>query len=158
MMVIADSSALVALVVCQCLHLPEQLFGEVRVPEAVFAEVCVPGKPEADTLRAWLRQRVRTVSLSDYTIVKPEGLGRGELEAMALYLALSADLLLVDDARAKKVAYLNGLEVIGSVGVLLLAKRRGLISQLKPFLDILATSDIYLSESSIRTVLKNVGE
>jgi hypothetical protein len=64
----------------------------------------------------------------------------GELEAMALYQTVAADLLLVDDARAKKIAYLNGLETMGSVGVLLLAKRRGLISQLKPFLDILTAS------------------
>ncbi len=42
MIVIADSSALVALSACQCLPVLEQLFGEVKVPEAVFGEVCVP--------------------------------------------------------------------------------------------------------------------
>jgi predicted nucleic acid-binding protein len=158
MIVIADSSALVALSVCQCLPVLEQLFGEVKVPEAVFEEVCVPGKPEAEALRAWLRDRVQTVSLSDYPISKAEGLGQGELEAMALYLALSAELLVIDDARVKKVAYLNGVEVMDSVGVLLLAKRRGYLSHIKPLLDILAASDIHLSDTVIQKALTLAGE
>ncbi len=48
-------------------------------------------------------------------------LGAGKQEAIALYMELSADLLIIDDARAKKSAYANGLEVMGSVSVLLLA-------------------------------------
>ncbi len=153
MIVVADSSPLAALSICQSLPLLERLFSEVQVPKAVFTEVCIPGKAEAGVLRAWLRDRVQPVSLSDCHISKPEGLGQGELEAIALYLALSADLLLVDDARAKKAAYLNGLEVMGSVGVLLLAKQRGLIPQVKPLLEILAVSGIYLSEAIIKKAL-----
>jgi hypothetical protein len=45
MMIVADSSALVALVICQYLHLPEQLFGKIKIPEAVFVEACIPNKP-----------------------------------------------------------------------------------------------------------------
>lgn len=76
MIVVADSSALVALVICQCLHLLEPLFGEIKVPEAVFVEACVPKKPGADILRTGLHQRVQTVSLTNYPIIKSEGLGR----------------------------------------------------------------------------------
>ena len=154
MIVIIDSSALVALSVCQCLPIVEQLFIEIRVPEAVFTEICVSGKPEAERLRKWLYNRVQVISLSDYHIIKADGLGRGELEAMALYLSLSADLLVVDDAHAKKVACLNGFEVMGSLGVLLLAKRRGLIYYIKPLVEILAQSNIHLSNTLIQRVLK----
>jgi len=49
-------------------------------------------------------------------------------------IQLSADLLLIDDSRAKKVAYLNNLEVMGSLDVLLLAKKKGLIARIKPSL------------------------
>ncbi len=54
MIVIADSSALIALSICNCLPILEPLFGEIQVPTAVFKEVCIPGKPEAEILRTWL--------------------------------------------------------------------------------------------------------
>jgi uncharacterized protein len=156
MIVVADSSAIVALSICRGLPLAESLFGEIWVPEAVFAEVSVPGKPEAEVLRSWLRERVR--SAPAVPLAKVEGLGRGEREAMALYLALSADLLVVDDARAKKAAYANGIEAMGSLGVLLLAKRRGKIERIRPFLELLAASEIHLADSVIQGVLALAGE
>lgn len=54
MIVIADSSALVALSVCEILHLLEPLFGEVKIPQAVFDEVNIANKPEAKTLKQFL--------------------------------------------------------------------------------------------------------
>jgi predicted nucleic acid-binding protein len=45
MLVVADTSALVALAACQQLHLLEVLFDEIRVPPAVHRECTVPGKP-----------------------------------------------------------------------------------------------------------------
>lgn len=153
MIVIADSSALVALSICRCLPMLEQLFGTVFVPEAVFQEIVISGKPEAENLRVWLQHRVQRVDLTQCNIIKPNGLGRGELEAIALYRAQSANLLLIDDARAKNVAYLNGLEVMGSIGVLLLAKRKGFISQVKPLLELLEVSNIHLSSSVIQKAL-----
>ncbi len=64
MIVIADSSALVALSICRCLPMLEQLFGTVFVPEAVFQEIVISGKPEAENLRVWLQHRVQRVDLT----------------------------------------------------------------------------------------------
>ncbi len=117
MIVIADSSALVALAVCDVLHLLEPLFGNVRVPQAVFDEVNITNKPQAKVLQEFLADKVVPVSLAMVTIEKSSGLGKGELEAIALYKQESADLLLIDDARAKKTAYINNVEVMGSLGI-----------------------------------------
>jgi predicted nucleic acid-binding protein len=76
-----------------------------------------------------------------------------ELEAIALYLKTSADLLLIDDAYAKKVAVKNGLEVMGSIGVLLLAKQKGLISTIKPLITMLVNSEIHLGNNVIQKAL-----
>jgi uncharacterized protein len=54
MLIIADSSALVALAVCDGLPLVDRLFEAVKVPQAVFDEVIVEGKPAAEVLRAYL--------------------------------------------------------------------------------------------------------
>lgn len=158
MIVIADSSALVALAVCDVLHLLEPLFGNVSVPQAVFDEVSVANKPQAKVLQAFLADKVASVNLPTLRIEKSNGLGKGELEAIALYKQESADLLLIDDARAKKTAYINNVEVMGSLGVLLLAKQRGLIAIIRPLLDKLSDSDIFVSDNLLERILVLAGE
>jgi uncharacterized protein len=74
------------------------------------------------------------------------------------FTQLSADLLLIDDSRAKKVAYLNNREVMGSLGVLLLAKKKGLITTIKPSLTLLRCSDIFISEHLLDQMLVMAGE
>lgn len=157
MIVIADSSALVALSICDGLHLLDDLFGVVKVPQAVYDEVCVMHKAESHALQFYLQSKVCDVS-SVIPIEKSNGLGKGELAAIALYKELSADLLLIDDARAKKVAYLNNLEVMGSLGVLLLAKDSGFIATIKPAITSLRCSDIFISEQLLDQILALAGE
>ncbi len=158
MIVIADSSALVALSICQALPLLEILFEKIYVPEAVFREVSIKGKSEADVLTDYLSTRIKSIQTDKTQIMNAANLGSGEQEAITLYIEFSADLLIIDDARAKKVAYANGLEVIGSVGVLLLAKQRGLINKIRPMLNLLAVSDIHLGSSLIEKALNLAGE
>ncbi len=158
MIVIADSSALVALSICQVLSQIETLFGSLYVPDSVYKEVTIKGKPEADALKKFLETRVKSVKLEEYTIRNTANLGSGELEAIALYINLSADLLIIDDAKAKKVAYANGLEVMGSIGILLLAKEQGLIEEVKPLLNLLLMSNIHISSSVIEKALELAGE
>ncbi len=157
MIVIADSSALVALSVCDSLLLLDALFGEVKVPQAVYDEVCIANKAESEVLKVYLEGKVCSAT-PPIGIEKSNGLGKGELAAIGLYKQLSADLLLIDDARAKKVAYLNNLEVMGSLGVLILAKKKGLIATIKPLLTRLRCSEIFVSEHLLDQMLAMAGE
>ncbi len=158
MIVIGDSSALVALSICQSLPLLESLFEKIYVPEAVYKEVCIKGKSEAEALTDYLSTRVKSAETDKFQVMNGANLGTGEQEAIALYMGLSADLLIIDDARAKKIAYANGLEVMGSVGVLLLAKQRGLVKKIRPMLNLLAVSDIHLGSNIIEKALKLADE
>jgi len=157
MLVVADTSALLALAACDGLELLDPIFGEVRVPHAVFRECTEAGKPAAELLGAFLRDRVAAVDLRAF-VIAVAGLGRGELEAMALYKHLNADRLLLDDNRARKVARLNGVQVVGSAGVLLLAKSLGLIPSVLPLLDQIRVAGIYLSDTLVHEVLRLAGE
>jgi len=157
MLIIADSSALVALATCQCLHWLEILFDELKVPQAVFNEVVIEGKPEAEILRRYLEGKIVNVDLTDM-VIDAGGLGRGELEAMVLFKKLHSNLLLIDDKRARKIAQLNNIEIVGSLGVLLLAKQKGLIKQIKPVLDKLCVSEINVSERLVKKTLQLAGE
>ena len=157
MLIIADSSALVALAECDMLHLLDVLFQEIRVPRPVFEECTFPGKPHASRLAAYLADKTIDIDLSSY-IFSINGLGRGELHAMALYRYLHADRFLVDDQRAKKVANLNGISTIGSVGILLRAKERGLIPTIKPHVAAIQRSGVYLSDRVVKHALELAGE
>ncbi|MGA1826620.1 MAG: DUF3368 domain-containing protein [bacterium] len=152
MLIIADSSALIALATCQCLELLDRLFKEIIVPQSVFDEVIVEGKIVSEKLRQYLQKKISQIDLTT-AVISTGQLGRGEIEAMALYKQLQADYLLIDDKRARKVAKLNQIKVTGSLGILLLAKQEGLISAVKPFLDQLRTSDIFINENLIVKIL-----
>ncbi|MCL6591711.1 MAG: DUF3368 domain-containing protein [Firmicutes bacterium] len=157
MLIIADSSALVALAICDGLRLLDQLFEEIKVPQTVFNEVVVEGKPAAEILRHYLTGKTVYVDLVN-VVITSGGLGQGEIEAMALYKTLQAEYLLIDDKRARKVARLNHISITGSQGVLLLAKHKGLISEVKPFLDRLSGSEIRINEQLIQKTLQLANE
>lgn len=157
MILIADSSALIALAICDGLHLLEPLYGEVLVPEAVYAEVTESEKAEAGTLRNYLQGRTRPVDTDTYVYLDAFA-DRGETEAMLLYKQIKADKLLIDDRRGRRIAQLNGISIVGSLGVLLAAKKRGLLAQIAPALTKLANSRIFIDPDLIQTVLELAGE
>ena len=107
MILVADSSALIALAICDSLELLEQLFGEVKVPQAVYNEVIEDSKPESKKLGAFLWDAAILVDQKDFS-VELESLGIGEIEAMLLYEKINADWLLIDDERAKRKAKSKG--------------------------------------------------
>lgn len=143
MTVVADSSVIIVLWRVQRLNLLHQLFGEVVIPAAVATEISVQGKPGSTLLSEtdWIKPAsLFDITLADRFISGAEGMPRldiGESEAIALALELKANALLVDDRQGRMVAKQMGIRVIGVVGILLLAKRVGLISEIRPVLDAL---------------------
>jgi predicted nucleic acid-binding protein len=157
MLVVADTSALVALAACDALPFLDQLFQDVRVPPAVLRECTVPGKAQVERLEDYLHGKVFEVDLKEF-VIAVAGLGQGELEAMALCKRLQADRMLVDDYRARKVAHLNGIEVIGSLGVLMRAKEAGLVSEIRPFVKAIQSAGIRYGEQLVSEALSLAGE
>ncbi len=157
MILVADSSALIALSICDGLHLLDALWAEVLVPETVFREVTKSDKPEAYKLRAYLQPKTRKVDMQLYVYLDAFA-DAGETEAMLLYKQLSADKLLIDDRRGRKVAKINNINTIGSMGVLLRAKKAALIPEISPFISRLLDSRIYIDSALVQTVLSLAGE
>lgn len=145
MLIIADSSALVALATCSALDILLTLYGTVKVPQAVYDEVAVPDKPQGVALAKFLRSRVVVVDTSQF-VLSAGGLGQGEIEAMALYKLLAADYLLIDDRRARIVAEANQIHCIGALGMLLLAKQKGVVSEITPYVNLLRASPIHYGD------------
>jgi predicted nucleic acid-binding protein len=157
MILVADASALIALATCDSQDLLEALFGIVLVPEAVFEEVTALDKPQSARLRFYLQGKVRAVDMQHYIYLDAFA-DAGETQAMLLYKEVAADYLLIDDRRGRKVAKINQIKTVGSLGVLLQAKRAGLIPLVAPLIEQIAASPIFISENLMQTVLELAGE
>ena len=157
MLIVADSSALIALATCNALDLLVQVYDDLKVPEAVYAEVVAPEKPQSDALGIFLSERVVKVDPTRW-VLAAGGLGRGEIEAMSLYKELSADVLLIDDHRARVIAEHNQINCIGALGFLLLAKDKGKISKIGPYIENLRHSSIHYGDTLLDRVLNLASE
>ncbi len=157
MIIIADASALVALAICDSLNVLELLFGEVKVSPTVFEEVTVSGKPSSDELKRYLQNKVEKLNLNHF-VIDGNSLGDGELTSIALCKHLKANYLLIDEKAGRRVAKLNNIKVIGSLGVLIEAKRKGIIKCIKPHIETLKASKIHFSAILLEHALKITNE
>jgi predicted nucleic acid-binding protein len=66
--------------------------------------------------------------------------------------------MIIDEQKGRRIASSQGIKIIGSLGILLLAKQNGLIGPLKPFLDLLRNTDIRISTALYQSILKMAGE
>ena len=151
MILVADSSALVALSIVDKLNVLESLFDDICIPKAVYDEITVDYKIESKRLKDFCEGKVKVIKQS---FIFPVSLGVGESEAMTLYKELKADFLLCDDKKAKKYAKNFSINTIGSLGVLLKAKEKGLIETIAPLLNILKKSDIFIDDKIYKMILK----
>lgn len=157
MILVADASALIALSACESLHLLDALFGNVLVPEAVFFEVAGNNKPQSARLRSYLQGKVRAVNMQHFVYLDAFA-DAGETEAMLLYKEDAADYLLIDDKRGRKVAKINQIKTVGSLGVLLQAKRAGLIPCVAPLIAQITSSPVFMGAALINMALELAGE
>jgi len=143
------------------LDLLDTLYGEVLVPPAVVDELEHPRPASAVVVRVADHPFFRVQLPADAMRVAElrRTLDPGESEAIALAEELKADLLLIDDRRGRARASSLGFNTMGVVGVLLRAKRAGMISQVAPLLDRLrAELRFFISDVVRAEVLRRAGE
>jgi uncharacterized protein len=156
---IADSGPLICLARINQLELLPRLFAKILVPPEVWNEVTVRGKdhPGAQQVRqgTWL-----TLQAPDPQLVKPLSIlvDAGEAEAIALAQTTADCIILLDDARARKIAQRLNIKQIGTIGLLLRAKRQGLVETIKPNISALVENGIYIRRELIDAVLSEAGE
>ena len=82
----------------------------------------------------------------------------GESESVILYQELQADFLLIDDNKARIVAESLDVNCIGSIGLLIKAKQKGLITELKPIFEKWISIGRYFSKKLLNKILTDLGE
>lgn len=132
MIVVADSTPLITMMKADQLALLHALFGEIRIPVAVFEEVTdnLEYANEADLIRNSSYIKVVEVEDPEQVILlrRATALDRGESEAIIYADQVGADLLLMDETAGRAIARNMNLRLTGSVGVLILAIEKGILS------------------------------
>jgi predicted nucleic acid-binding protein len=85
-------------------------------------------------------------------------LGDGEREAIALGIEVGAGAIIIDERAGRRLAEAAGLNVIGTLGLLLQAKLAGVIASVRPELDKLLETSFFLGEELYHQVLGVAGE
>jgi predicted nucleic acid-binding protein len=157
--VIADSSPFIHLERIGCLDLLPRVFGHVEVPATIADEVSV-GRAhglKASDLRAlpWITVRPDVI---DPVVAAEPGLHAGEVTALSLARGTKDHLLIVDDRAARDAATKLHLRFIGTAGVVIRAKRAGIIASAGPTFDQLSATGFRLSIEIRKILLAQVGE
>ena len=154
--VVSDAGPLIALGRLDLLHLLTDLFSAVHVPQQVMLECLArPANPDAQRIRTMLDSGQFKVCVADPMDLP--GLEPGECAAIGHALAISAGVLL-DDGAARQRAAALGLHVMGTLGVLVRARQRGLVGPLAPLVAGLRSSGQRLGREAVAQALLAVGE
>lgn len=157
--VVSNTTPLIALAWLELLDLLPQLFGAIYIPDGVRSELFNNpekiGNAELSSV-AWLK----VVSVENTLAVQmlSAELDKGESEAIVLAYELGADLVLMDERRGRRRAVQGGLAVTGTLGILIEARRQGLIGPLRPLLDRLSELPFRMTQALYVKVLSQVGE
>lgn len=158
--VVTNTGPLIALATVRQLALLEQMYGSVLVPEAVFQEVTAQGqhRPGAVELASapWV---IRSTLLMPPDPFLAGNLGKDEAETITLAVQRGARWVLMDDRRARRIAELAyRLQVKGVAGILVAAKRKGLIYNVSPLLAGMQAADYYVSQAVVERALQEAEE
>ncbi|MFD1874978.1 DUF3368 domain-containing protein [Hymenobacter bucti] len=148
--IISDTSCLILLTKIGYLKLLPELFGQCLITPTVAAEF---GQP----LPTWLAVRAPLGAVPAELLTRQHD--AGERSAIALALELPGSVLILDDAPARQLAQYLQLPFTGTLGVLALAKARGLLPQLRPIVEQLRTiGGMWLSDAVAERVCREAGE
>ncbi len=162
--VVSDTGPLIALGRVGYLNLLRDLYQDILIPPAVHDELHLgSGRPgveqSADALeRGWLQVREPSPgspsSLSELVLI----LDLGEAEAILLAEEVDCRFLLIDERKGRAIAKRRGVPVVGMAGVLLAAKKRGLIDAVLPSLKNLERAGYRMSSGLTKEIARLAGE
>jgi len=154
--IVADTGAIISLIHIGRIDLIEKVFGHFYFPKAVWIELCNYDDPDFDTSQLTnLKVKVKEITSKNYLSIVMDF---GESESVILYEELNADYLLIDDHKATLIAESLNINCIGTLGLLLKAKQKGLVTELKPLFGKLITNGRYFSIKLLNDILAKTGE
>ncbi len=143
--IIADTGPIISLAIIKHLDILDKLFDEVKISDAVWKELTRDNsKAFVSTIKEYFEDKICQVkSFNDLIFF----MDYGESESVLLYQELNADFLLIDDKKARQIAESLNINCIGTLGLLMIAKDKNIIKELRPlFLNFLKNQRFYSLE------------
>ncbi len=157
MIAVADTSPICYLILIGEIDLLPKLFSQVLAPQAVLAELLHEDAPTA--VRDWVSNLPSWICVKETPVLATSGLEKlqaGEQAAILLAESMKADIILLDEKAARRVAAERGLRVTGILGVLVEAATRGLV-ELASAIDRLRMTNFRSSPSLLKATLDSFG-
>ena len=162
---VSNSSPLIALALIDHLALLHDLFPVLWIPDAVYREVVLASGAVTNRGARQVEVALDTGWIQRLTVQDQEAverlmgrLHRGEVEVVLGAVEYGIPAAVLDDRYARRLAATYRLEYTGTLGLLLLAKRRGLIAEVQPLLDRLMREGFRVSVSLYQNVLRAAQE
>lgn len=152
---VADTSPLISLIVINKLYVLQSQYPETYIPESVWDELYKHPfirqyQKEMDTLKNCVRKVSKKMTF-------PE-IDSGEADAISLYKELNADLLLIDDKKGRQIAEQNEVNCIGTLALLIAARKRNLIPLLHSVFAELLKNNRYYQKELLNRILAEENE
>ncbi|OGF65713.1 MAG: hypothetical protein A2Y62_10400 [Candidatus Fischerbacteria bacterium RBG_13_37_8] len=157
--IIINTSPWIALTLCNQLDILPHMYSIIYMPEAVKREILAGGKLSVGAKELRAKRWVKIAKIKDSNkITLLHELDQGEAEVIILAKEKGIDTVLIDEKIARMQAKILGLNVIGTIGLLLKAKNKGIITSIKPSIEQMMQNGIWIREEIFKGILKSAKE
>ncbi|MEE8431788.1 MAG: DUF3368 domain-containing protein [Candidatus Desulfatibia sp.] len=161
-LVVADAGPLIGMARTGHLSILKSLYNSISIPSRVFEELKVsshkPGTMAlSEAINAGWIKIVELKQSSESSILRLL-IDAGEAESIQLALEKNARLLIIDDRKGRKIAKSRGIKVIGTGGILIMAKRAGILDRVSPVLNALSDAGYRLSPDLFKRIMELANE
>lgn len=155
---VINASPLILLGKLDRLDLLEALGTQPMVPQAVLNEIAA-GKEDATTMRTldWAQTRIQP-DLRIPASIHYWAIGAGESQVLTHCLHNTGSRAILDDGKARAAAAAHSIPVLGTLGIILRAKRAGKLQLARPLVEQLKANGSWLSADLVEKALEMVGE
>ncbi len=154
--VVSNTGPIIALAHIGQIDILRKIFGQVFIPTAVQFEIRDETSLAALSNAGWIT--VEEVKDKLAVQLLRDELDAGESEAIILARENQATLIFLDERAATRKARSIGLQSIGTLGILLIAKEKGFVTKLKPLLDRLQSEGFHMSDTLYSQILRSANE
>jgi predicted nucleic acid-binding protein len=164
MKIVSDAGPLIGLAKINCLSILKDMAEDICIPPVVYKELLGKVSFESEYIENALKDFIHVVELKIIRSNIKEKLddlkiAEGERQAIGLASLFSEDvLLLIDDQVGRKVAEKLNIPLTGLIGILLLAKERGILKEISPLIDELKNQGYWISEELALEAKRLAGE
>lgn len=162
MIVVSDTTPIISFLKINHLEVLNHLFGDVQIPEAVYKELVSNAKFQKEAEKILSTEYIKKVVVEDKKSVtllrRATGLDAGESEAIILSDEIKADLLLMDELKGRQVAKQMGLNIMGTVGIMMTAFDEELLSaeEIEQCIAVLRSNGRYISDKLYEQLMEKI--